>query len=250
MSEIFKKNYINSVIFRIDYDNINLDKIWEFSWVISHEFSFLSPKSIESNMFSIDEKWDFKKIQQTNMIWVSKNSDNTKNIEIGNTHLFIEYKTYKNKDILLEDIELINSFLKIFSIDVIKRIWLRYVNIINDEKIKEFIDWNNYINENLLWVVNFTWDDENKLWLRYISNIHLKEDKYLINIISWIYNNDYPNQISKQEFILDYDCFSSFPLIINDSEYSITEIATEMNEIISKLFIKSIKQNLIDIMNG
>jgi uncharacterized protein (TIGR04255 family) len=200
-------------------------------------------------MFSVDEKWELSKVQQNTIIWVSKSIDGTKHLEIGNNYLFIEYKTYENRDKLIEDIRFIKIFLNLFWIEVIKRVWLRYINLIKDEKIKEVVDWNEYINNHLLWNINFLLDDEDKLWLRYMSNIYIKEDKYRININSWIFNNDYPNIISNQEFVLDYDCSTSYPITFSETEYDIIDTVKQMNDIISKLFIKSIEKKLIDLMN-
>ena len=249
MSASFKKNYINQVIFRIDFDNINLDKIGDFSKAIEKEFPFVSAKNILSNMFSVDDKWDFKKVQQTNIVWVSNSIDKTKYLEIGNNYLFLEYKKYENKNQLIKDIELIKIFLALFWIEVIKRIWLRYINVIKDERIKEITDWNGYINNNLLWTINFISDDSNKLWLRYMSNTHIKEKNYWITINSWIFNEDFPSIVNKQEFILDYDSYTNYPITFSESEYDLVEHVKEMNDIISTLFIKSIKKNLVDLMN-
>ncbi|MFA5917386.1 MAG: TIGR04255 family protein [Candidatus Gracilibacteria bacterium] len=249
MSNSFKKNYIDTVIFRIDFDNINLEKISEFSKEIESDFPFISPKNILSKMFSVDEKGELSKVQQNTIIWVSKSIDGTKHLEIGNNYLFIEYKTYENRDKLIEDIRFIKIFLNLFGIEVIKRVGLRYINLIKDEKIKEVVDWNEYINNHLLGNINFLLDDEDKLGLRYMSNIYIKEDKYRININSGIFNNDYPNIISNQEFVLDYDCSTSYPITFSETEYDIIDTVKQMNDIISKLFIKSIEKKLIDLMN-
>ncbi len=74
--------------------------------------------------------------------------------------------------------------------------------------------------------------------------LELKEEGYNLKFQFGLFNSEYPNPISRKEFVLDYDCSTN-------EETDILEIfdkAKEFNKKIHEWFEKSIQDGLRDIM--
>ena len=62
-----------------------------------------------------------------------------------------------------------------------------------------------------------------------------------------IWNPDYPSIITRNEFILDFDCFSKLPIESQDTKPS--ELAKDFNKRIETLFEASITDKLREEMS-
>lgn len=80
-----------------------------------------------------------------------------------------------------------------------------------------------------------------------VSRIVLKAHSADISFNFCVFNSDFPNESVRKEFILDYDCYSRFP--INPQENDIIEITKSYNSYIEKLFELSITDSLRTIMS-
>lgn len=167
------------------------------------------------------------------------------------THDFIaiEYlnRSYTDSKELLEDSRnIIDEFLKEMSITVVTRLGLRYINRFDlDTEISKPINWGNYFSKDLIGPVTFA----NKLkqpLSRVMSNLYLKLKDSDILVVFGIWNQDFPSENTRKEFILDIDAYSRLSFEINDG---ISQYIKEYNADIEKVFEKSLGAEIKKILN-
>jgi len=242
LNKKYKKNYLTSIIFRIDFDDIKIkeDEIEKLKDKIGLEF--FNIKDTPVNIVKINNnKTEKNKIEEKiirNYIFADSKQEN-KLIIIKNSFIF-ETTKYKNFEVFKNNFEkVLNNFLYKYEIQNIKRIGLRYVNQIEIENIKEFSDWEKYINKTLVQQIN-SFSDEELMLARNMNTMFLKrKDDSLIKFIYGIYNSTFPLPAKKNVFLLDYDCYET-----NIEKFEIINKINEYHDSIKNLFEKSIKNNL------
>lgn len=237
----YKSNYLSNVIFRIDFDQVELSPIKEFSKKIAESFPISEESKIKEGTFNFDlsnDRIEQKIIPMT--AWVFHNKSRNKKIEIHPKDLVIEYSEYTNSKELLKDIDLVSTFIADFKVTTINRLGLRYVNEINLEE-KEYLDWTKYISEDLLGTLKFALRNRKTL-SRAMGQICIKEKEDVnININYGIWNQNFPNEIIEKTFVLDFDAYSRFPI---SGEAGLPEIVKEYNRSIEELFEGFIQDGL------
>lgn len=245
----YKKNHLNQVVFRIDFEEVGLTKINNYLTKISSHFTKTERKLGYESQVTLSFADGQPSQQQVNnpmTLWNMSNEDETKKAELSPKWFWIEYSKYKDSDALLSEVEaLFETFVEDFEVKVINRVGLRYSNIIKPPESSKPTDWNKYINKNLLAGISFA--NENSVSLsRYMGQVvkHSEDHDLLFNYGIW--NPDFPNQIARKEFILDYDCYSTLPMDTRD--FKLSTVAKEFNSEIETLFEGSIEEPLRIIM--
>lgn len=245
MKNKYKKNFLTKVIFRIDFEQAKLGQLKLFTEKFKKEFPISEEERGEEGMVNFD--FATKAIKQSSspiISWNLFNKNRTKKIKIHPRFLFIEYLKYKNSTELLKDINLISDLIKIFEIKTINRLGLRYINEIKLEN-KDFLNWNNYINDHLLGSLKFAIDKKKSI-ARAMGQIIFKEENSNINFNYGIWNSNYPNEVNEKIFVIDYDGYSKFPLDVEN--LNLSGIVKEYNKKIEDLFESSIKEDLRKIL--
>ncbi len=242
----YKRNFLKTVLLRIDYPITSLDFLTKFSKKIQTKFPI--NEQVESTGTSViirDGK--IEQNQQKLIVWNFFDAKKTKKLEIAEDHLFIEYSKYKNSEELLTDVkDVVNDFIELSKIESINRIGLRYTNEIDLKEIKEVIDWSKYFNKNLLGSIFFGGRTKPKL-ARAIGRLVIKESIADINFTFGIWNSDFPNANVRKEFMLDFDCYSRLPAAT--AEFNFIELIKTYNQYIENLFEASITDNFRSLLN-
>lgn len=230
------EKFLNEVLLKVDFHSVpkllgeNGDPS-DFERVIQSEFPKFSShdeKFAEVNMFKelvINENGP-------NKFWVYE-KENIKKIHLKNSSLTLSYngEFFKNPKCLIKDTELIINALKNISVEMTTTIKLRYVNEITPKvKIKNWDDW---INPNLH---NFKFQPENSKLIRSLNRTEYKIDDFNLIFQYGQFNLNYPSTVIKNDFILDYECFTNNLENIND----IKDKVIEMNNIIHMFYNNSI----------
>lgn len=250
LTKEYKKNFLTNVVFKIDFPQItNLTKTEQL-----HDFhekvNKLYPTLKEIKRGNIDFQVIDNDIQaskkEIKMVWEFSDKSNSKRMIIAQEFIIIEYFKYKNFTKLLNEIsKVIESFESSHSINVINRLGLRYINII---KIKTGnpMDWDGIVNKNLFASISNFIDDKAKL-LKNLQVIEYKENSEY-NLTFWfgMHNSEYPNPISRKEFVLDYDCYTTEQI----ASSNLNEKVILFHETIDKWFELSIEDGLREILNG
>lgn len=245
---VYKKNFLSSVIFRVDFDEIELGQLSAFSKTIKGSFPINEQKDAQEFSGVLDSKTGlFNQSHKKKVIWQFFNADKTKQLEIDSNFIVLSYFKYKDSTILVKDVEdIFSEFIKLFDVKTIKRIGLRYRNDIKFPKETDPLSWDKYIVKNL--TSSFKFIESNKMKSsRALGQIVFREDDAYITFNYGLINTDYPNEIAKKEFLLDYDCVSKFPVEVKD--FDIVEAVKKYNKYVEKLFELSISDDLRTVLN-
>ncbi len=245
MPKSYKRNYLSSVIFRLDFfQDIAIGELREYSKKIKSILPIREEKEGVSGMINLDfTSGDVRQASRKISTWLFSNKNKNKKLEVGLNYIYLEYTnhSYKNSLELLSDINaLIFPFLESYEIGTARRVGLRYTNEINLNE-KNPLDWSKYINKKLIGGLDFG----SKKIARSMGQVILKEENGDLVFNFGMWNKDYPNQILNKEFILDFDCYSNLGI----SRDKIIERVKEYNNIIEGLFEDSITDNFRKILN-
>lgn len=251
MGKRYKNPPLKNVIFRIDLAQpINQGKklLNDFYKIIENNFpnrEDISGIRIEATMgLAKDKEPSVKQFQRAVISNKFSNADQTIILmfepEPSNFNLL--FKSYKNSEELKSLVELIVTAVnKTYGNILIKRVGLRYINNIVIKEGDAF-DWDSFINKNLISMMEF-FPDKRKI-SRSIGRMELNKDTYNVQFYYGMANPEYPNPIARKEFILDYDCYSTDEININD----VPDVVKALHDEIKRLFESSILDGLRDLM--
>lgn len=245
----YKKNFLDNVILRLDFEKTDLSKLSDFSSKLKADFPFQEAKTGFAGQVKIDIKNNLiDNNRQEVSFWEYLNTYKNKKLRIAADHLIIEYthKSYVNADNLIKDAEgIVQTFINEFNIQSVNRLGLRYVNRFDlSNFVKEKIDWKKYFNNDVVAPINFSNKTGYDL-ARCITQNYLKLSECDILLNYGIWNQDFPNENVGKEFLLDIDCFSRFPL---ERTSDISKTISSYNSNIQKIFEKSIKEETRKLM--
>jgi uncharacterized protein (TIGR04255 family) len=248
---VYKRNFLDNVILRIDFEKIDLSKLADFSKALSKEYPYQETKKGLAGEVHIDIQNNVvNNNRQEVSFWEYTNAYRNKKARIASDHLLIEYqnKSYNDSQDLLNDVkEFIQPFIDEFSVHSVTRVGLRYINRFDfNSEVKGQIDWKNYFSNELIAGITFSKKLKHS-FARLMSQSYFKLDGCDILMNYGIWNQDFPNTNVSKEFVLDIDCFSRFPL---EKTSDISKTITEYNKSIQAIFEKSIKQGVKDIMQN
>ncbi len=245
----YKKNYLKQVVIRIDFEEVGLTKINQYLKKIKSHFSEVERKLGYEGQFTLsfaDGQPSQQQVSNPLTIWSLSNEDQSKKAELTSKWFWIEYSKYKNSDALLQDIkDLLEAFVDDFEVKVINRVGLRYSNIIVPPETSKPTEWSKYINLDLIAGINYAKESSVAL-SRYMGQMVKHSDDHDLQFNYGIWNPDFPNEIARKEFLLDFDCYSTLPMDTRDLVLS--TIAKEFNAEIEALFENSITEQLKIIM--
>lgn len=135
------------MIFRIDYNKIELGKLEKFyDTELKKKFPFQIGKPGFEGQLEVDFESGNAKHEKTNFIaWEFESKNKTKILHISKIPFSSIYTEYKNSDELFNDLNsIIKKFIESFQIQTINRIGLRYSNEIELSE-KGPLDWQSYL---------------------------------------------------------------------------------------------------------
>ncbi len=240
----YKRNFLSRVIFRLDFlESIPIGNLKEFSEEIKDYFYNKKENRGLTSIFNDNN--ESRQHHQEISSWIFNGRENKKDLAVSMKFLYIDYKNYKNSEELFGDIEkVVNKFINRYGIEIIGRIGLRYLNEIKIEE-KNQLDWTKYLNKNLISGLEFIKDNK-KIVSRAMNHLAIKEELGDINFQYGIWNNDFPNEINRKEFILDFDCFNTSGIESED----LLEVAKKYNQYIGDLFEASITNDFRKLLNS
>lgn len=242
----YQRNFLKNVIFRIDFSPlVRLQKELspDLQDALRESFPSLEDRIAVEYNTTITEG---RRIDETasSHLWHFDNSGRTRRVSISYKHLVIEFFQYTHFSEFSQVVENVYStFANIYRPLDLKRFGLRYVNniVINSGHP---LEWAEFINPHLTHSIdNFIVD--NTQLSRAMSQNTLNRDDHTIIFSYGIYNSEFPAKISRKEYILDYDCFTTD----FDNDDLIPKLY-EYNQEIFELFEKSITDELREEMGG
>lgn len=243
----YKYNYLTNVIFRIDFPNLDFNVSKPPKDIIDglkDKFPFSDMIKAKSLELKIKDFKHSSKLEDV-LSWECKDRKNEKRVVISSDSLVLENLKYTGFDDFNEDIKfIINLFAKSYPLNKINRLGLRFINQIDIRPPKNPLKWENLIKPELTSVLdNFVTDNTANI-SRSLQFLEFNENDHILRFQFGMFNSEYPNVISKKEFLLDYDCVSVGGLSFND----IQSTTKKFHEIIYKLYEDSIEEDLREMM--
>lgn len=241
MPRKYKRNYLDNVVLRIDFEEVEDTSLKIFLKKLDDIFPYKTKEEgIEENV-----KIDIKGNKVTNSrkeipTWIYLDTYKNKKVTVTHGFIAIEYlnRSYRDSKELIDDCRsIISSSIADLSISSVKRLGLRYVNRFNlDTDVKGTIKWSDFFSKELVGSVSFAGKTRYSI-VRAMSNLHLRSDGCDILIRYGIWNQDFPSENNRKEFIIDIDIFSRIAL---EDMGEITNIVEEFNQNAEKIFEKSL----------
>jgi uncharacterized protein (TIGR04255 family) len=243
MSHTYKKNYLKQVIFRVDFESVDLGSFEEIKTLLAKDFDISKVLQGRSGNFEI--KFDSNELINSTQvidIWQFTNSETGNRFEIGPEHCLLEYFSYKNSDDMKDQIRrYCEEFLEKYEVKSMTRIGLRYINEIYVQPVKKITDWKAFISPDLITYSDFLKQNE-KIATRMLNQVEMKTDDFNIIFKYGIWNDKYPSPITNSSFIVDIDGFTR--LTVDFAKGELVNIATGLNNAIEDIFELSITDEL------
>lgn len=242
---VYNKNFIEQVIFHINYEQISLQNFFSFTETLPKtlEYEWRREERHEDN-FQIGTDWSMKRSTQLSFVY-SAILDKV-SIEIANDYFSIIYngREYTNKSIFDNALEVLRHFIERFNIQTYSRVSLRYINNIIQKQIEDSLE--TMINKSLLSGSEFS---------KQLGDLSRSMGQSLINkpdcdiMIKYGYwNRDFPAKIIDRDFILDIECISQLPL--DASQNKIKDLFLKYNKEIDDIFEQSITEKMRKYLNS
>lgn len=245
----YKKNFLTNVICKIDFDpelSIKNEPPSKFQEKIKKDFPHLVENELNEYKTSFSKNENvIESFRAPLYVFKDSKTKAVKVINLSYKYLIIEFFQYKSFEEFVECVRnVIDVFSELYEISEFSRLGLRYINEIKINKGNPF-DWTNLINSSLINATNdFFYNDRSNI-CRAISQIILDYDHFKMNFNYGLYNSEFPNKISRKDFVLDYDCYTA-----NIEKKDSYEYLNKFHEKINEEFEKSIEEGLRKEMEG
>ncbi len=246
----YNKNFLKTVVFQIAFKE-NLEII-DRKNEIFNLFLDTFPKTKENTSsgvqvsFNPNEKTPILEPIKNSSVLELRSKDGQKIININSTSLTITFNgaVYVNFEQLKEELDMLNNFFKLFKIQVVKRVSIRKINLIEFRFLENASDTLKYvINPELLGNMNYFPSSE--LIKQNIQNIRYESGKTTLNLRYGL-NVPPTNNSDLGQIILDIDLIS---LEETDVE-NVFKVADSINKEIFNIFRWAISPGTINLLNG
>lgn len=242
----YKKNYLKSVIARIDFavpiDGVDTQLSPEISKHSMKYFPIAEPKKAVADELQISPENVSRKKSEF-MEWRFFGKDRNKTLTFIPTAVFVEYKSYLQfDDVRKEFLDILAAFFQAYKTAVCTRVGLRYIN--NLELDGAPLDWNDYINPKMLSI--FDIHPDKQFIARAFHNLELNFGDFNLRYQFGMPNPDYPAPIKKKSYILDMDAYYQGPQDYEEIAPSLDKFHNRIQEI----FELSITDKLREVLNG
>lgn len=248
----YKKNFLDTIIFRIDFSEILLlkDKIEaNFQEAIKSIFPKLSTSFLSAYTSSISPN-SLNVGHENILVYEFSNVSEGLSLKISYKNLIFEAKRYSDFEAFSEKLQkVLVEFNKYYTEYEIDRIGLRFINVIKVSS-KSPLEWSGYINKNLIDSLSFAKEvDSDNCYLNRCmcqQSYRFQDDNFL-TFNYGIYNSEWPAKITQNEFILDYDAYTKYVNIHDDIQ---SKYLNSFHGIIQDMFEKSIEEDLRKYMEN
>ena len=241
----YQDSFLKEVIFRVDFpaplEVLEKAVPKALGKAIKKWFPILEPRKAHTQEFQFTGP-SFQAKSSEIMQWIYYGKEREKSLILDAGSLVISVKSYKTYEELVEAIDsVLKSFFEEFKDVSVARIGLRYINLI-DINEPEPLSWKEYINEEILGIIDFHSDKQ--FLTRLFHIVEYNFDGLAVKYQFGLANPDYPALIKKKQFVLDIDAYSYGSFDYGDVMVCMNDAHGKVQEI----FEKSITDNLRQLM--
>jgi uncharacterized protein (TIGR04255 family) len=250
----YQRNYIDQAIIRLDFavgiDKLNTSLPKDIRDTALGIFPILEPrKGIGQQFvmtFGVDDQ--SQKSQRSNstqtMNWIFHDDRKVKSLDLSASAIVIVVSEFSRYDNMRTDFMTVaNEVFRIFPNCSATRLGMRFVNNIKMANGENPLDWEQYLNPNLLGsLANIPQDAK---VVRSLNSLELKFPECNLKVQSGMLNPDYPAAVRRKEFVLDLDAHRAG--VIEPGE--VEDALNSFHRRIQDYFEGAITQNLRNLMN-
>lgn len=239
----YSKNFLTRVICRVDYSTIlrlREQEPAQFQERIRQNYPRVSRERGIQIDFQADPPTAHAPVPPA---WVFEDTSRQDKVTLTSDFLAYEAKAYIDfPDFSSKFSPVYTAFIDTYTPSIVNRIGLRYINEIYLPNGNPF-EWDDFINNHLTASLQAFPDNQRSI-SRSMHKLDLNKEHCQMTFHFGVYNSEYPNTITRKEFILDYDCVSRD----ERSPGEVLGMLGTFNEEIEKLFEASIGDGLREIM--
>lgn len=255
----YKKNYIENFIFRLDLrknTQETIEKILrELKSTFQGKLDILKSRDVITKSIELNETERNFKIEDDDKVteYRLSNNDDTEFITIANEYICYENTNYDNFEKARENIkQMIDSVVRASNIKICNRIGMRFINniILPSETKEQILDWNGYIQKELLSNIDFFEKKNNREILQSMSviDINSKKDSNLYYSLQFgLYNSRIPGQMLDKQYILDIDGKTKTVEELEDIDNKIDTMHNEIEEIFEEIIDEEMRKDMGEI---
>lgn len=246
MSKKYKKDFIETFIFRVDFDEVqSVNKLSEITDFIKNEYKlqYVEERKINRGDIEIGNDASDFKIKNTLPLVQNYISDfnGFEKIIVSQENFIYESIKYKGFEHVYKLItEVLKKLKDVCGVEQYNKFGMRYINNISLGSVDDVYNWSGYITETMLPNISL-FDTDSVLQVIQITDI--KDKKYsniYYHIQNGIWNINNPADLINKNYIIDIDAVSKAP-----EEYEgIDERIHNIHEKIEELFEKFIEAEL------
>jgi uncharacterized protein (TIGR04255 family) len=246
MSKKYNKPFLTKVLMRLDFaSNVsNLDRVIpnELKNKIMDHFPIFEPQDIIAQELMVSPMELREKKRQTKE-WVFFDEDKVNKIILTPQFLSFVIQKYTSFESTYKIfIGIVETLFNVYNPIQASRIGLRYINNVDIRNEKDPLNWEEYLNKDLLSIFE-VFDRKDKI-CKALHILCLNFGNMILSFQYGMHNPDYPATIRQKLFILDYDASSNGLYDLNDVKNNVGEYHEKVQEV----FELSIKDNLRNIM--
>ena len=240
----YRSNFLDQVIYKITFNGLEAiddELMKKLKDGLGDDYGELS--SVKQQGIIIQNVGsDISADTQDTLVWQLKSVDGTHEVQITQDSFAITFRQYDKFRVYKEVIfKAQRSFLSMFDqIDQINRLGLRYVNVVKPAAKK--VEWSDYIKAPLVDSLGFVEPAKVRRSMHNLVIAH--DDDTQINFNYGVFNQYFPAPVVDNEFILDLDAYTPFPIEVSECE-AITE---RFNAALAIYFELSITEKLREEM--
>lgn len=237
----YNKNFLSEIIIKIQYQKISKENYYncfeEFKKLMSNHFPILTEYKSKEFRFTSTNNEEPEVTSSLGLnSWLFRDNDK-KLLTLSENELLLQYngEFYESfKKSIYPILSLMLNGLKIFNVDNYNNIGIRYINQIQETELT--------LNEILAEEYSFNFNLKNSI--RIMNKIEFFEDDLLIIFNFGEFNDNYPSNEIKHNFILDYDCILNQPLIFDNLKETILNMHEKIELFFDKTTSKEFKEEL------
>ncbi len=243
----YRKTFLKQVILRLDYERLPAlqnDRETPFTEDMRARYPVVVPNQSTQLALSIGPQGMNVGQQAAGWTRTHTANDGPRTVTLAPDFLALEYGAdqYQHFPDFLAQLQFVlESFRRHFGRRPFSRVGLRYVNEITFDE-GAALDWDGMIDPDLVTAVKAGLLNGLRM-TRSIHQLMAVRDDVSVTLIYGINNPDFPNPVSRRQFLLDLDCYIS-----GVEEGEVERRLIEINAIAERMFEESIEDGLRNTM--
>ena len=219
MGRKYREHFLTEVLARVDFSAPMAELVDSIPPKVSREalqnFPILEPKMVVGEGILLKGEHGQEEYRSTQREWNYFGKQRDKRLCITPEAMFVVHNQYQEFESFRDEfLAAVGPMFIAYPDLLLSRFGLRYVNKITLREGDNPTDWSQYLHENLLSI--FSVAPSSSKVARAFHTLVLNFEELSLKFQYGMHNPDYPAEITKKEFVLDFDAYYQGPLDLED----------------------------------